>query len=99
LISLLMGSGQAKNVLADKAFIQSEAQICASDPTSPTCSMTFESKEVQDAVTEFAYGTKAQYAYEQMRAATTPVEKKAWKTKMITNKCARATLINARKAN
>jgi hypothetical protein len=31
-----------------------------------------------------------------MRASTIPAEKLKWKTKMITNKCARAALINAR---
>ena len=58
--------------------------------------MKFESPEVQDAVTEFAYDAQANYAYEKMKTSTTPAEKLAWKTKMVTNKCARATLINAR---
>jgi hypothetical protein len=31
-----------------------------------------------------------------MKVATIPAEKLAWKTKMIKNKCARATVINAR---
>jgi hypothetical protein len=59
--------------------------------------MKMDSPEVEQAITEFAYGAKAQYAYEKMRTSTTKAEKLAWKTKMVTNKCARAGLINARK--
>jgi len=59
--------------------------------------MKMDSPEVEQAITEFAYGTKAQYAYEKMRSSTTKAEKAAWKTKMIASKCARAGLINARK--
>jgi hypothetical protein len=78
---------------AAKAYV---SPMCATDPTSPLCKMKFSSPEISDAINEFAYDAEANYAYEKMRVSTTPAEKLTWKTKMITNKCARATLINAR---